>query len=145
MKLRKWPYEIDPSESAFRYHSMAAALSSLTVVGGRQGARQGRAERRAWVHRWREAGSWARSRGGPRVGPPPEGGRDLGEVARRAVRGTAVGGRRELGEGRVRDHRQREAGSWARSRGGPCAGPPPEGGKGAGRGCPGTPPVTVVR
>jgi hypothetical protein len=29
MKLRKWPYDIDPSESELRYRSMAAALSSL--------------------------------------------------------------------------------------------------------------------
>ena len=29
MKLRKWPYEIDPSESELRYRSMAEALSSL--------------------------------------------------------------------------------------------------------------------
>jgi hypothetical protein len=78
------------------------------------GARRGREERRARVRRRREAGSWPRSRGGPRVGPPPEGGRDMGEVARRAVCGTAAGGRK--GAGRV-----------------PCVGPPPEGGRELGK------------
>lgn len=85
----------------------------FTAAGGSQRARRGRVERRARVRRWREAGSWARSRGGPRVGPPPEGGTDLGEVARRAVCRTAAGGRQGAGhgreEGRARDHRRREA------------------------------------
>jgi hypothetical protein len=76
---------------------------------GRQGVGRGLVEGRAWDRRRREAGTWARSHGGPCAGPPPEG---EGSWAR-AVCGTTAGGRQGAGrgreEGRARDRRQREA------------------------------------
>jgi hypothetical protein len=66
-----------------------------TAAGGRQGPGRGRMEGRARDRRRREKGAGR----GPCAGPPPEGGRELGEVVRRAVRGTAARGRQ---------------GSWAR-------------------------------